>query len=439
MLSAGYSLRMRNIVAIATTLLAWLTPWQDVHASALHLQRPPSASDPAWLKACSFRHPLCVHAGPAATPETILAALSDADRTWDTAVGPLALPPPDPSPVTQTYDVYLVEHAASDTVTVLDERDPLARFDRANAFTLIDARLTGCTRTQAVARGLLRAITYRVTPGIDPGSAEAQTGYFAHLIAPCASAESAARATFQAHPERAIADAWPEFDPVIGVEYARGASFFYDWMDDSFGQEPGSIVRALWALSPSITAGPATWQNEPDTFDVLRTSFKNALSSGGALDDLFLGFAAARAIPSSGDAGAGDLGFAVRADWQIDWPSKPRRLAPRDPTAPTGSAYVAIRHREVPSGARLRVEATWEEHARMRWMVVKLDRAGRELARIPVAASDRATEAQGSIVDLDGVDTLVVVGMNAGDFPAPFDPDDAVWEPHGWRLTLASE
>ncbi|WP_394823405.1 hypothetical protein [Pendulispora albinea] len=413
-----------RFATIASALLVWLVPHGAGAESTPSpwTQRPPE--DPARLRACSFRHPLCVHAN---LPETILTVLSDAERAWDAAVGPLALPPPDPSPSTRAYDIYLTDRTPNDVLTAFDERDTLSRFDRASAFTLLDPRLTGCARTQAVARGLLRAIAYRTTPGLDPAGGEAQTSYLAQLIAPCAAAEASALGTFQAHPERAIPDAWPEWSSEAGASFSRGAALFYDWMDGSFGQEPGSLVRAMWALSPRIAPS-----REPDGFDVLRASFKNALSTGSTLDDLLSGFGVARALVPP-------VPMPVRMDWQIDWPAKPRRLAPRDPTAPTGSAYVVIRRGDAPKGARLRVEVSWEEHAKMRWVVVKRDPAGRELSRVPIASAERAIEAQGSIVDLDTVDSLLIVGTNTGDPFEPFDPDDAIWEPHGWRLTVAAE
>jgi hypothetical protein len=34
---------------------------------------------------------------------------------------------------------------------------------------------------------------------------------------------------------------------------------------------------------------------------------------------------------------------------------------------------------------------------------------------------------------------VLLVGVNAGDPAYAFDPDEAVWEPHGWLVTLASE
>jgi hypothetical protein len=75
----------------------------------------------------------------------------------------------------------------------------------------------------------------------------------------------------------------------------------------------------------------------------------------------------------------------------------------------------------------------------MRWAVVKRDAAGREISHLLVPVAERATEAQVSVVDLDGADSLLIVGANAGDAAYPFDPDDAIWEPHGWLLTLAAE
>ena len=75
----------------------------------------------------------------------------------------------------------------------------------------------------------------------------------------------------------------------------------------------------------------------------------------------------------------------------------------------------------------------------MRWVVLKLDASGRERARVAVPTTERATEAQVTVVDLDGVDTALVVGVNAGEPTEPFDPDEGPWEPHGWMLTVAAE
>ena len=106
---------------------------------------------------------------------------------------------------------------------------------------------------------------------------------------------------------------------------------------------------------------------------------------------------------------------------------------------PTGSSCILIRHDGAPKGSRLRVEATWEQHAKMLWAVVKLDAHGKELGHLVVPSHDRVTEAQMTVVDLDDVATVLLIGVNAGDGLYPFDPDDEVWEPHSWLMTVASE
>lgn len=398
---------------------------------------------------CSFRHPLCVHAARGENSEAQLGALAAAERAWDLATGPLALPAPDPSPATRVYDLYLVDAVPGDATTVMDERDVRSSFDRASAFSQVARHLTGCARDEAIAREIARAILHRVKPSTDPGTALAQSSYWAQLMVPCAAGRFTDVADFQARPDRALADVRPELDPAAGTAHARGASLFYGWLDDTFGARPGGIVRALWALSPTVSSarGPAgRWTNQPSSFDVIRATFKGALSTGSTIDDVFASFAAARASAGAfaqdgllGETRAMGRPAEVRAEWDIPWPAAPRTLAPREGLAPTGSTYVVVRRAGAPAGARLRVEAVWEERARMRWMVLKRDAAGREIARIPIASPDRGTRAQGTIVDLDRADSLVVVGVNVGDFAAPFDPNDEIWEPHGYLLTLAAE
>ena len=70
---------------------------------------------------------------------------------------------------------------------------------------------------------------------------------------------------------------------------------------------------------------------------------------------------------------------------------------------------------------------------------MKLDAAGKELGRVVVPTRERATEASFTLVDVDAADRILLVGVNAGDPSYAFDPDDAVWEPHGWLLTVAQE
>jgi hypothetical protein len=333
--------------------------------------------------------------------------------------------------VSGKYDIILTEDVDGGAMTVFSERDVRSRVDRSSAFTLLDSRVTpGCAMDALLAREIARASLFRAAPATDEGSARAETEYLATIAAPCRAAPDAPQLDFQAHPNRAVIDTWAD-SPRLGASFDRGAALLFRWLD-AFALEPGGIVRAMWALSPTMTPLAAwRWTNEPDSFDVLRASFKNALADGTNFDDALLDFAIAR--------GTWDDAPRARLDWEIDWPSRPRRLASPVGVAPTGAAYVAIRRAGAPPGSHLRFEAAWEQHARMRWAVVKLDATGRPVSRVVVSSPDRATDAQVTIVDLDGAASILVVGANVGDFEYPFDPDDEEWEPHGWLLTVAAE
>ena len=427
-------------------------------------------------KACSTRVPMCVHASGTTPGRVVLDVLASAERAWETLAGALRLGSPDVDEVDLAYHVYLVEGARERGATYVAGRDVRSRIDRARAFTVLDANVHGgCLLDALVAGEIARADLYRVAPATAEGIARAQTTYLAQLMVPCAAglAVEAVQA-FQARPERAVCDprvgevgtsaedereqerSATAMAPVeretgkpaaLSRLFTEGAALFWGRIDWAYGRAPGSIVMASWALSPTMTeVGTKRWHDEPDAFDVLRVSFKGALSTGSTLDDLLLDTAIARAFMGSADDGLHAIetrtfGGAARIplDWDLPWPAQPKRVAPRAPVFPSGASYLVVHRAGAPPGARLRVEITWEEHALFRWAFVKLDAAGRELGRVPIPTRERAVEAQMTLVDLDGVDRILLVGMNAGDPSYRFDPDDEVWEPHGWLVTLAEE
>lgn len=403
---------------------------------------------PRETKACSMRVPLCVHSAGIASGRVVLEALASAERAWATLTGALDLPAPDVDENDLRYHVYLSDTSSTPPprqgATYLRARDVRSRIDRARVFTVIDGTMrAGCNLDAVVAREIARAILYRAAPATAEGIARAQTTYLSQLVVPCALAFAIdAASAFQSRPDRTICDAEPE----AGAS-ADGASLFWSRIDWAYGRQPGSIVLGQWALAPTMTdVGARRWHDEPDAFDVLRVSFKNALSTNSTVDDLLLDTAIARAFMGSADDGLHQpetrtLGDAAKVtlDWNVEWPSKPRRLAPREPVQPSGASYVMVRREGAPKGSRLRVEIAWEEHALFRWAFVKLDARGRELGRVNIASRERATEAQATLVDLDAVDRVLVVGVNVGDPAYRFDPDDEVWEPHGWLLTIAAE
>jgi hypothetical protein len=424
--------------------------------------RPPPRA--AETTACSLRLPLCVH-GEEARPRApgVLHVLASAERAWDVLTGPLKLPSPDVSPDTLTYDIFLsddVSPAEDLAVTRLEARDVRSRIDRARAFTMIDARArAGCALDAAMARALARASLYRVAPAMAEGIARAQIGALAHLAVPCAIAYDAeAAATFQERPERTVCDlhagaphpsATEPHGPSdrVSALFSRGASLWWSRIDWAYARRPGAILLGTWYLAPTMTElGAARWNDEPDAFDVLRKSFEGALFTGSKLADLALDSAVARAFMGSADDGlhhpeTRTLGDAarVRLDWDLPWPNTPRRIAPRLPVHPLGASYVLVRLTGRKEHARLRVEIAWEEHSLFRWALVKIDSGGRELGRVVVPSRERATEAQMTFVDLEGADRVLLVGVNAGDPAYRFDPDEEVWEPHGWLVTLAEQ
>ena len=420
---------------------------------------PPDAR--GWARACSFQKPICVYGAPQTEPRLVLAALASAESAWDVAIKALALPAPDADTdgTTRAYRIYLVDRAGTTpSATLLSARDVRSTMDRATAFTLVDRALAGCALDGAIAREVVRASLWRVAPATDDGSARAETAYLARLIAPpCATGALDGADRFQGHPQHALVDTWSGVarpSAIAADEYERGAALFYWWLDAHFGNEPGDLVRNTWALTPTGTAlGAWLWNNHPNGFDVLRTTFKNGFGPSTTLDDLFVRFAVARAFFGAADDGApyhleesralGDparvaLDWGERSGSEIAWPAKARRFVAPEGVAPSGAAYVLVHMDGAPTGAKLRVEAEWESFTRMRWVAVMLDGDGKDLREHPITGLDRATSAQASIYDLEGAAAVLLVGVALGDWRYDFDPDD-VWEPHGWMLTVAAE
>lgn len=421
-----------------------------------YAERPSFESD---LRACSARVPVCVQASSPEDGSAAIVTLGAFERAWQTLTGALGVPAPDVDPATLAYDVFLTTPTDELVTTELEARDVRSRVDRGRAFSRVDRRVkAGCVLDGLAAAAVARASLFRVAPATEEGTARAQTKYLAQLAVPCALGYAADEAaTFQSRPNRTFVDAYVGTDSAsvdttpeptrASILFASGASEFWERIDWAFGRTPGGIVTATWALHPTMTPVPAErWNNQPDSFDVLRKSFKGAMSTGGTVSDLWVDFGVARAFFGSADDGQHlpelrTFGDAARVpvDWDIGWPKEPRRLTGRGPIHPTGAAYLVVHHDGARADARLRIEAEWEQRSLFRWALVKLDASGRELGRVVVPSTERATQAQMTLVDLEGVDRILIVGVNIGDPAYGFDPDDEVWEPHGFVVTLAEE
>jgi len=419
--------RTLALLPFALAALAWpssaraATPPVGPEGPVVEAASPPDGSA-AWTRACSQRRPLCVHAAPRTAPAAVVAVLASAERAWDTLTGALELPPPD-GDADGRWHTYLVDGVDCGSVTLAADRDPVARFDRAASFAIVDRGAPpGCALDVAVARAVARGSLWRSAPATDEGSARAQSHMLARLVTPCTTGFDDDR-TFQNDPERAVVDPGsPAFD--------RGASIFFEWLDADFAARPGALVEGLWALSPTRTPAAAwRWAGAPTGFDVLRVSLKDALFTDSTLDDVLVRFAVHRALVSP----------EAHTAWHVPWPAKARRFASPFPVAPTGASYVLVDMAGAPAQAKLRVEAAWEDFGRMRWEVVKLDAAGRAMADVAVTSTPLSTNASMTVELLDGVDRILVIGANVGSTEHPFDPQQGWWEPHGWLLTLEGQ
>jgi hypothetical protein len=360
-------------------------------------------------RACSFTHSICAHATEGATALAVLASI---ERAWD-AGRVLDVPLP------QSYDAYAFGEPSRSAIA---ERDLLSHVDTARAFSIVDARVPeGCARDFDIARELYAASALERNPAIDSGTLRAETTALARLAVPCASFDAS---VFESFPDRALVDAR------VAPDYDEGASLFFSFIDDSFAKDPGRAITASWALAPTTSSSLDTWGEVPNVFGVLRESMKDAMFSGSTLDDVLVAFSIER--------GASIDPRACLA-WDVAWPTTARTLASPEGLAPTGSAFVRIDTKERAAGKRLRVDASWEQLAQMRWTVVKLDASGREISHIAATAMPKATEAHVQIVDTNDAAAILVVATNVSAWDAPFDPNDEVWEPHGWLLTISEE
>jgi hypothetical protein len=401
----------------------------DPTGPILDYASPPAGPLPG-PPACSFRHPVCMHAalGRPGDPPWALAAIGAADRAWDVMTGALALPPPD-TELDGAWHVYAVDgvdRVPGGGRALLEGRDPRARYDRATSFGLIDREAApGCALDLELARAVAQAILLGAAPATDEGSARAQVEALVRLATPCGDAQGAAMADaieFQSHPERTLVDP-------SSFSFDRGASLFFEWLDATRAREPAGLIGAVWALAPTRSPWEAwRWAGAPTAFDVLRASLGGAASERAALDDLFVRFAVARAQATP----------PVSVAWRVPWPDRPRRLASPEPVSPTGASYVLVDHAGASPGAKLRLEAQWEDYGRMRWVAVKIDGAGRPYATLDVTSLERGTQASLTIESLDAASRVLIVGVNVGSTEHPFNPDQGEWEPHGWLLTIES-
>ena len=400
---------------------------------------PPSASSANLPLARSFSHPIRV-AGRRGTAGAVQ-LLADAERAYDAVTLGLGMPTPDADPAT-TFLTVTLEHEPAEPVAVHLVREPIYVYDRAFAeIHLAEAFAPGCARDQALAAAFARASLARLSPAIDERDARALSAALAELATPCAAPPPA-----------------PPTARTLARD-ATGTAAFWEDLDATYGVDPGKLLTSMAALAATRTTGnlpPDARDAEahsdfrlpsPDIYAVLRASFADALFKGSTFDDVLLDVAVRRVFAHGGAD--------VVADWRIDWPTTPRRLA-LSGLEPCGSSYSVIHlpgtgDASVDGGLafeagaahlRLRFEATWEQHATMRFALLAISPDGRLLRRLDSPPVYKADAAALTLVDLDGAAAVVVVATSMGDADLSLSlplGDARPLEPHVALITLAGE
>lgn len=404
-------------------------------------ERPSPAEMP--IAACSFDEPVCVHAPKSAPPWSVTATIR---RAEDILRAHRALNLPTPLPDgdlggSSDFDIYLQESQEGDarpTSVTADLDNLTGPFDRTSAFAVLPAPSPrdSCVDSAELARAIAHAAVLRLDAGAELGAVAAASSYIASLTAPCSLSEMKAIDDTQRAPEISIMS--------VDADNPAGCPLFPWYLDAAYGTgRPAAVMLGLLAVAVQRTPpGSMVWRNEPDTFDALRASLK-ARSSG--LEDLLLDFAVARAFVGSRSDEAhlddaarfGDLGR-VRFEWAVPAASLPRRLAPLRAVEPTGSTYLWVDLEGAAGIKDLTLVADWELPAVFRWAAVKVDRNGAEVGRVNVATIHGASHAERSIVGVEGLAGVVIVGVNAGSMnrSRPFDPDDTPVTAHSYTVTL---
>ena len=392
-------------------------------AGALH-PGSPAADEPRGAPlARSFSHPLRV-VGRAEDAPAAVRLLVDAERAYDAVTLGLGMPAPDVDPRTGLLTVSL-DADLREPLRVNLVREPVSAYDRAFAEVHLAAdwgRAPGCARDRTLARGMARASLARLSPAIVERDARALSEALANLATPCA------------------APAPPPPTTLSLARDATGTAAFWDDLDATYGADPGQLLLATADLSATRTTGHLPprrddpWLPSPDVYTVLRASFADALTKGSTFDDVLLDLAVRRVFARQGAD--------VAVDWRIEWPDTPRRLA-LTPLEACGTSYTVIQLPGAPPAhLQLRLEASWEQHATMRFALLALAPDGHLLRRLDPPAIFHATSTNTTLVDLEGAAAVVIVVTNTGDpdvsLSLPLD-DTRSPEPHVALLTLASQ
>lgn len=373
---------------------------------------------------CSFARPVCVHATTVAA-ET---QLTDALRAFEVAYERvLALGVP--APLGDRLDFYLAPEPQDLVVT--QEAPELGRWDRGAVFC--EGGASGALLDRQASLCVGEAVASALDAGESP---EARRGFALELWWLCGvktSLDVQVVDDAQRHPEEPLSRAGGYALLLELLETTRSVA------------SPGLLTASMFSAAASRTpAGAASFDNEPDLFDVLRHSLDEELPR---YTDLMVDFALRRALAGDRDDGTRfpSLAFAgafarPHFDWVIKFSSLPRRVLSGRPIAPSGAQLIWLELDDAPMGAAIGIRAEWEAPVAFQWRVLLVDREGREVRRFDVPFQERAQSADARVLRLDGAKAIIIAGVNVGgiDMTYPFDPDIQPHEPSACTVYLVS-
>lgn len=427
-MSRGAALAMLDAAEREATAKLGLSPRQ----TRLRV-RPPNDA-----RVCDVLRRVCVHAAADVPEDAARRTLRDAARALAGLESLKLVRPPadlsaggDPS-----FDVYL-DGAEGAGRAYVDVGTTDSTFDAGSVFVaLAPAGSDGCAHASRVATLVAEAGLLGLDASLDPGVLEMSSRYLATLVAPCDAVELEEVDAFQRAPERCL---------VSDGESAQPGSFLFpQYLDEKYATAgPGVLTTSLVAISwQKAPAGQASWPDEPDFFDGLRTTLR---ARGVALGEVLLDFAVERAFMGSrSDEGHmfdvarfGDLGR-PRLEWVVGYESLPRRLLPSRPLDALGATYIWIDLSKAPDDGALTFQADWEHPFLFRWSLVKIRKDGSEDSRIKVPAVFGEYEVARVVHNLFGLAGILVVGENDAEWSKsqPFDPGEPRLTPKTYGVTL---
>jgi hypothetical protein len=386
------------------------------------------------FRACATNAPVCIHFDASFDSKLGVAhvarAVASSARAWQSIVEELAFPAPlfdgdrggDPR-----FDVYLF---AGEPVgeTLVVGRDPLdLTIDRdgAPAFLVIDPAVVvepSCRLDALLARGVARASAMGLDVAETPVVVDGFSRYASTIVAWCDLEERPIFSVFQASPWESL------------LASPAGPELLARTVDVHDGNRFGAFVPAILSMSiqsrgvvlpvaDDFELGPAHFRNDPSVFDVLETTLHD---QGRTPDDLLLDLAVARFLDHD-DA-------PPKMEWELAVSTLPRRVAVPRGIEATGMTYDRVIVDRAPKSDTLELDLKWDQGARFRWAVIKLDAEERNVGQVGVARLDRAREMTVEVRGLQGVASVLVVGVNSGDPARPWHPDDPPTSPHGYEL-----